>query len=159
MSITLRPLHPDDIPTLYAHQSDRDASQMAVATPRDWPTYTAHVAKVMVDPEVHTRAILLDSVVVGQVSKFMLDGQPSVGYRIAKEYWGKGIASEALALLLQEVTLRPLHARAARSNVASIRVLEKCGFTVTHYAMSTSTERFPACEEAFLILNAHTQPE
>jgi RimJ/RimL family protein N-acetyltransferase len=32
--------------------------------------------------------------------------------------------------LLQSSTARPLSAHVARHNVASIRVLEKCGFTV-----------------------------
>ena len=41
---------------------------------------------------------------------------------------GKGLATRALQELTGEVTQRPLHAWVATSNVASIRVLEKCGF-------------------------------
>ena len=47
---------------------------------------------------------------------------------------------------------RPLHARAARSNAGSIRVLEKCGFVLTGFEWSEETERFPACEEAIFVL-------
>ena len=44
------------------------------------------------------------------------------------EYWGRGIATAALAALLREVAERPLYAYVVRSDVGSIRVLEKCGF-------------------------------
>jgi RimJ/RimL family protein N-acetyltransferase len=51
-----------------------------------------------------------------------------VGYWIGREFWGRGLATRALAELLGMVNARPLHAYVAKSNVASIRVLEKCGF-------------------------------
>ena len=38
------------------------------------------------------------------------------------------IATRALAAFLRIVNERPLHAHVAKHNVASIRVLEKCGF-------------------------------
>jgi RimJ/RimL family protein N-acetyltransferase len=56
-------------------------------------------------------------------------GKREVGYWLGSAYWGRGIATAALAALLREVTGRPLYAYVARSNVGSIRVLEKCGFT------------------------------
>lgn len=49
-------------------------------------------------------------------------------YWIGKQYWGKGIATEALLNFLPKLKVRPLYARAAKENPASIRVLEKCGF-------------------------------
>ena len=45
-------------------------------------------------------------------------------------------ATQALAEVLDVVEPRPLHAYLAKSNVASIRVLEKCGFT----AVATNDE-------------------
>ena len=53
-----------------------------------------------------------------------------VGYWIGKEHWGQGVATRALAAFLQFVTERPLRAHVAAHNVGSIRVLEKCGFSV-----------------------------
>jgi RimJ/RimL family protein N-acetyltransferase len=67
--------------------------------------------------------------VAGNMVCFPREGKREVGYWLGREFWGKGIATQALAALLREVTERPLYARVARSNVASIRVLEKCGFT------------------------------
>ena len=37
--------------------------------------------------------------------------------------------AEALGAFLSQVTVRPLYAHVAKHNLASIRVLEKCGFT------------------------------
>jgi RimJ/RimL family protein N-acetyltransferase len=51
-----------------------------------------------------------------------------VGYWIGREFWGRGLATQALAELAGLVDARPLHAHVVKHNVASIRVLEKCGF-------------------------------
>jgi RimJ/RimL family protein N-acetyltransferase len=56
------------------------------------------------------------------------DGRRLVGYWLGREFWGRGLATEALAELTAEIPDRPLHAWVATSNVGSIRVLEKCGF-------------------------------
>ena len=44
---------------------------------------------------------------------FDRDGKRLVGYWIGREFWGKGLATKALAELLAEVTARPLHAYVA----------------------------------------------
>jgi RimJ/RimL family protein N-acetyltransferase len=90
---------------------------------------------------------------VGYITCFALDHKHWIGYWIARQHWGRGIATRALQQLLGEVGVRPLHARAARSNAASIRVLERCGFEVTGYHMAPADDRFPACEEAVLRLD------
>lgn len=125
---------------------------MAVSNPRDAEAFRLAWARNMSDPAIVAKAIVVDGEVVGTISCFEWDGLKSVGYWIAREHWGKGIATRALALLLKGVAARPLHARVARTNAASIRVLEKCGFRVTGCAWSVATERFPACEEALLVL-------
>ncbi len=58
-------------------------------------------------------------------------GEREVGYWIGKEYWGKGSATKALAEFLSYVKIRPLYAHVAKHNAASLRVLQKCGFTVS----------------------------
>ena len=62
------------------------------------------------------------------IAAFPAGGQTQVAYWIERAAWGKGIATRALALLLELVTARPLHARAASDNAGSLRVLQKCGF-------------------------------
>jgi RimJ/RimL family protein N-acetyltransferase len=68
-----------------------------------------------------TWVILVGEELVGTISCFPMDGQDHVGYWIDRAYWGRGIASRALQLLLREVAKRPLVATAATSNGASIR--------------------------------------
>src|SRR2546430_10865982 len=48
----------------------------------------------------------------------------------SSDLWGKGIATRALSQFLGHVKDRPLYAVVAKHHVASIRVLEKCGFTI-----------------------------
>jgi RimJ/RimL family protein N-acetyltransferase len=79
-------------------------------------------------------------------------GEDHVGYWIDRAHWGLGLAHRALTMLLREVTKRPVIAAAATSNVASLRVLRKCRFVVERVHLAPATERYPACEEAVLVL-------
>ncbi len=125
---------------------------MAAVYPRNAEAFHAHWAKILCDPDVVARAIIADDALVGTISCFKMDGQDGVGYWIAKELWGRGIATQALTLLLKQVSTRPLCARVATHNVGSIRVLERCGFKRTGYEQSAETERYVACEEAIMLL-------
>ena len=55
-----------------------------------------------------------------------------VGYWLAEPFWGKGYASKALALLIDEVQntseIVRLHASVFEGNQTSCKVLENCGF-------------------------------
>jgi len=59
------------------------------------------------------------------------DGMIDLGYRIKKEYWGRGIASECAAACLDygfnQLGIQEIVGRSARANHASIRILEKIG--------------------------------
>ena len=151
-SVRIRPIEPGDLPRMYEMQLDPDSNRMAVTIPRTREAFDIHWAKALDDPANTTRAILHDGVMVGYISCFLMDGEDHVGYWIDRAYWGMGIASWALHLLLQEVTKRPLVASAATSNAASLRALQKCGFVVERVRHSPATDRYPECEEAVLVL-------
>ena len=85
---------------------------------------------IRVRSRAHKQTILVDGQVAGNIGSWPQDGVRLVGYWIGKEYWGKGVATRALAAFLHLVTERPLHAHVAKHNVGSIRVLEKCGFSL-----------------------------
>lgn len=61
------------------------------------------------------------------------DGNAAFGYWLGRAYWGRGIATEAARMFadraLESGRLRRLEASVFAENVASARVLEKCGFT------------------------------
>jgi len=153
VEVTLRPVTAQDLPAIYELQADAESVRMAEVFTRERADFDAHWAKVLVDPGVTARAILADGEFVGTVSCFQAEGLDCVGYWIDRAHWNRGIASRALALLLGEVTKRPLHATAARTNAASIRVLERCGFVVTGHTFSPATARYRACETTSLRLD------
>ena len=152
--VRLRPVEAGDLPRMFEMQLDPDSNRMAVTNSRTREAFDAHWAKALDDPANTTRAVLRDGVMVGYISCFPMDGEDHVGYWIDRAYWGKGIASRALHLLLREVTKRPLVATAATSNGASLRVLQKCGFVVERVRHSPATDRYPECEETVLVLPA-----
>ena len=133
-------------------QLDEESNSLAVTVPRSAEAFISHWQRALANPSIKAKAILFGDVMVGYVSCFQLDGLDSVGYWIDKEYWGKGVATKALELLLQEVAIRPLHARAASSSQASLRVLQKCGFEIVRIQVSPADDRYPECEEAIFIL-------
>ena len=63
----------------------------------------------------------------------------SVGYRLLREEWGKGIATEALGILIRELLenrgIEIITASTMVENRASARVLEKNGFTLVARAV------------------------
>lgn len=148
----LRNVERDDLPRMYDFQLDPELNRVAVTIPRSAEAFAAHWEKIFSDPTVITNAILVDDVLAGCIACFKMDGVDSVGYWLGREFWGRGIASKALELLLIEVSIRPLHARVATSNCASLRVLQKSGFVVERVQISPADDRYPECEEAFLIL-------
>ncbi len=151
-AVRLRPVAAGDLTWIFRMQSDPESNRLAVTNPRSAEAFEAHWASVLVDPKIAARVVLLGDAPVGLISVFPRDGRDFVGYWIEREYWGRGIASEALRLLLIEVPRRPLAARVATSNPASLRILAKCGFEVVTVQPAPATDRFPACEEALLVL-------
>ena len=107
-SVTIRPVRQDDLPILLEH----------------W-------TRILSDDSMVARAIELDGRVAGNVGSFEYGGRREVGYWIDRAYWGRGVATLALAAFLDEEIRRPLFAGVAPHNVGSIRVLEKCGFERT----------------------------
>jgi RimJ/RimL family protein N-acetyltransferase len=140
------------LPTLFAHQDDPEANRIAAVVPRNWEAFEAHWLRVLTNPDVTARAILLDDGLVGQVTCFASEGRWWVGYWIDRQHWGRGVATRALAMLLPLVTERPIYACVAVHNVGSLRVLERCGFAETERRMCPGDERYLACEELILKL-------
>ncbi|MBE2184151.1 MAG: GNAT family N-acetyltransferase [Anaerolineae bacterium] len=126
--IQLRPVLESDLPIFYQQQIDEEAAQMAGFPPRDHEKFMAHWAKNMADNRLILRTILFEEQVAGNIVSFEQDDVREVGYWLGKDFWGKGIATRALGLFLDVETVRPLYAAAARHNLGSIHVLEKCGF-------------------------------
>ena len=131
--VRLRDVEPADLPIFYEHQRDTEAARMAAFHSRDRAAFDAHWAtNVLGNPANVTRTIVVDGQVAGNIGSWPQGGVRLVGYWIGNEYWGRGIATRALAEFVRVVAERPLHAQVAAHNAGSIRVLEKCGFTFDH---------------------------
>ena len=128
--ISLREVTESDLPILFEQQLDPEATAMAAFPSRDREAFMAHWAKIMADEKGIIRTVLLDGQVVGNILSWEMEGEREVGYWFGREYWGKGIATQALAEYVNIVKTRPLYAHVAQHNIGSRRVLEKCGFKV-----------------------------
>lgn len=132
--VTIRPTILADLEALFIFQLDPEAIHMAAFTPKDPADKDAYISKytrLLNDPTINNQTILLDGVVAGSIARFIMEGEAEITYWIDKQYWGRGVATEALAKFLELESTRPLYARAAFDNIGSQRVLEKCGFVKT----------------------------
>ena len=150
--VRIRNVEQDDLSRMYEMQLDPESNRLAVTIPRSAETFSALWENALRDPRITAKVIVVGEVLAGYISCFQMDGVDSVGYWIDKDCWGRGIATRALELLLDEVAIRPLQARVATSNAASLRVLQKCGFEIVRVQVSPADDRYPECEEAVLVL-------
>ena len=140
-TVQLRRTLPSDLSSLFQFQLDPISNQLAGTKPRDLPTFKARWEEVFLDPDITPRVILADGELVGSINILKQDGTDSIGYWIAREHWGRGIATRAISLMLEEVAIRPLFARVASHNPASLRALERNGFVILFRRHSPATER------------------
>lgn len=155
MEVILRDATEADIAVFFEQQQDPVAVHMAAFTAKDIADREAFEEKwqgILADESVITKTILVQGKVAGSVAKYLRDGKPEVTYWIGRSFWGRGIATAALRGFLDIVTERPLHAAAAKDNLASLRVLEKCGFIVTGEQTGFANARGKEIEEVLLRL-------
>ena len=151
----LRDVAEGDLPVFFDQQLDPEANRMAAFTaenPADRDAFTARWKRILGDETIAKKTVLFDGKVAGHVLSFEQFGEREVSYWIGKEHWGKGLTTRALSEFLAQVTTRPLYARTARDNVASIRVLEKCGFEICGEDRGFSNARGEEVEEFILKL-------
>lgn len=128
-SLTLRSVIESDLPIFFDHQRDPIAYLLADFRSREEAAFYTHWHKIMSDESTLIRTVLVDDKVVGNVVSFMMNGEREVGYWLGREFWGKGIATQALIRFLEILSDRPVYGVTAKPNVGSQKVLMKCGFT------------------------------
>ncbi len=156
--VRLRAVSEADLPIFFAQQLDPGANHMAAFTsrdPADRAAFMAHWERILSDASIVKRTILCDGQVAGNIGCYQdeLD-RPEVTYWLGRPYWGRGIATRALAAFMAHVPLRPLYARVAKDNLASRRVLETNGFTVCGEDKGYANARGEEVEEFVLRLDA-----
>jgi RimJ/RimL family protein N-acetyltransferase len=156
-SLYLRNATAADVEAFHAHQLDVTARHMAAFTsaePMDRDGFLSHWERISEDEAIIKRTIVFDGLVAGHILCFEQFGNPAVSYWLGRQYWGKGIATNALRAFLPLVPERPLYARAAADNIGSLRVLEKCGFVILGHDTDFAPARRADVEETILVLQA-----
>ena len=155
MECALREVRDEDLAVLFEQWADPVAMRMAAFTApehMDRDAFERRWSRLRADETVINRAIVVDAEVAGTIGSWGEPGEREVTYWIGRSYWGKGIATCALNAFLTVDSSRPLHARVAYDNVASRRVLEKCGFRVVGTDRGFAEARSCEIEEVVLRL-------
>lgn len=153
-AVRLRSVEDGDLEVFFDHQADPQAVEMAAFPARDKDQFAAHWAKVRGNDTLVVRTIVADGMVAGNIGSWQENGQQLLGYWVGREWWGRGVATQALALLVEEVWVRPLYAHVAVHNVGSIRVLQKCGFRRDRVQEANAPAPDDGIEEFIFVLNA-----
>ncbi|MDO0932098.1 GNAT family N-acetyltransferase [Streptomyces sp. DG2A-72] len=155
MNVELREVHDSDLPVFYRQMNDPEALWMAAFTPKDpadRDAFDAHWKRIRSSAGVLHRTVLADGDVVGHAAVYGEPDEREVTYWVDRAYWGRGVATAALRVLLIQAPERPLYARAAADNAGSLRVLEKCGFRLTARERGFANARGEEIDEVVLTL-------
>jgi RimJ/RimL family protein N-acetyltransferase len=156
MQCELREQRDEDLDVLFEQWADPVAAHMAAFTPPDHMDRSAferRLARLRADETVIAKVIVVDGEVVGTIGSWGGPDERELTYWIGRRFWGKGIATAALQEFLTVDSTRPFHARVAADNVASRRVLEKCGFQVVGHDRGFAEARSGEIDELVLLLS------
>lgn len=153
----LREVAEDDLVIFFEKQQDPVAIWMAAFTakdPADWAAFATKWARILSDGNGTAKTVVCGGRVAGDVTSFVApwSGQFEVSYWVGRDLWGRGVATRALAAFVGGLAARPLYARAAADNRASIRVLEKCGSALVGRERGFANARGAEIEEVVLEL-------
>lgn len=140
--VLLRPLETEDAKSLQENINDPDIYKYTLTIPHPYEMSHAEwwineTQKRINEKKAYELGIELKETgkIIGGMGICRIDAakdSAEVGYWLGKDYWGKGIATEALDLLIcfafNELKLHRLYANTFIDNIGSQRVLEKAGF-------------------------------
>jgi RimJ/RimL family protein N-acetyltransferase len=157
MQCTLRELRSEDLAVLFDQWADPVAAEMAAFTAPDHmdrEAFERRWARLSADASTLNRVIVADGEIAGTIGSWGDPGDREVTYWIGRAYWGRGIATCALEAFARLDPSRPLRACVASDNLASRRVLEKCGFRVVGTDRGFAYARSGEIDELVLRLDA-----
>lgn len=142
--LLLRPWDPSDAPDLYLLASDPEVGPRAGWAPHSSVEESRTIISSLFSNSTTWAVVLRQSgTLVGAIGygssvTCLLpcrSGEPIVGYWIGKEFWNRGICTEALQTVVHyartQTSLTSLLCGHFTDNPASGRVMQKCGFVPT----------------------------
>ena len=142
--IVLRPWRESDAEALYKYASDPDVGPRAGWPPHKSVDESLEIIRTVFNNDTTWAIVWKDTdEAIGAIGYGpscdcnlpSRDGEPIVGYWVAKLYWNQGICTEALGLMLDHIrkttVILSLISGHFVDNPASGRVMEKCGFVPT----------------------------
>jgi 8-oxo-dGTP diphosphatase len=154
--LTLRPLRPDDAPSLHRLINDWDVVRNLAVVPFPYPreladNWIASTLRELADSTAFHLAITghegTEEMLLGAVG-LRLDAGPraaTLGYWVGRRFWGHGVATEAATRLVRwgfaNLELDRILADVAIDNPASAAVLRRIGFRQTGEGMKHSVAR------------------
>jgi RimJ/RimL family protein N-acetyltransferase len=130
--VELRDLRDDDLDAVFEMMRDREAVARAAFTaadPDDRAAFDEWMLRQRSSGEVELFVVTENGGFAGTAALFTADGDREVTFWVARHAWGRGVGTQALRLLVSHEPERPLYARVASDNAASVALLEKIGFT------------------------------
>lgn len=153
--IVLRRARPDDLAMLHAAMSDPDVMRYWSTPPHGEidTTWDWLEGMIAADPAINDDFIIEhDGQPIGKMGCWRL---PEFGYLLHPAFHGRGLASEALAALIDYLRgrgLPQLKADVDPRNTASLRLLERAGFAETGRASGTWLVAGELCDSVYLEL-------
>lgn len=129
--IELRDIADDDLDAVFEMMRDPEGIARAAFTakdPDDRSSFDAWMARNRANPSARVQVVTEDGGFAGTAGTFSVDGDREITYWIARHAWGRGVATAVIELLIALEPERPLYARAAALNTASVAALRRAGF-------------------------------
>jgi RimJ/RimL family protein N-acetyltransferase len=126
--VSLRNLRNSDLMIFFEQQVDPNEHALINSQTSDRNVYFKHWKLVRGNDANYFKTIIADGEIAGYVLSWRSSRRRLISYWLGKEYSQKGIAQSALTMFLVECKSRPLFARVAKQNLASLRVLRASGF-------------------------------
>jgi RimJ/RimL family protein N-acetyltransferase len=162
--LKLRPLVAADAPTIHEYCSDWDVACRLARVPHPYPdelaeTFIARQALDAAGGTAHVFAIDYVGRLAGVIGIERRErGAWDLGYWLGKPWWGRGLATEAARRITDfgfvDAGLDRIEARHHQDNLASGRVLAKCGFQEFGRGPSHSLARGRDVLSVFVALDA-----
>lgn len=139
MDITLRPWHINDADELANIANNKNIAQfMADVFPNPYSVENAKtfIAFATLNPNSKIFAIEMNGKPIGSIGLHLqtdiLRKNAEIGYWLGEAYWGKGIIAKAIPQIIdygyKNMDIVRIFARIFGTNIASQKVVEKCGF-------------------------------